>query len=48
VVLVVGASDSSSDLTWFRDDFRGVVLAEEVGVDFLPREAADDFLWAAE
>ena len=48
VLVVVGASDSSSDLAWIRDDLRGVVLAEAVGVDFLPSEAAEDFLWAAE
>lgn len=54
VLAVEGAS--SSDLTWFRDDFLGVVWVDEVGVDFLPRDededfllsVASDFLWAAE
>jgi len=54
VLAVEGAS--SSDLTWFRDDFLGVVWVDAVGVDFLPRDdeedfllsVASDFLWAAE
>jgi hypothetical protein len=54
VLAVEGAS--SSDLTWFRDDFLGVVWVDAVGVDFLPRDDEEDFLlsdfsdflWAAE
>ena len=43
VVVAVGGA-SSSDLTWFRDDFLGVVWADAVGVDFLPRDDEEDFL----